>query len=115
MSAEFAPRTHLATRVANILLFPPILVGLVPILLDDFSVLASEAFGGLRHFIVKVFGVFFFATNIYVFILHWLLWISFIPIKKSTCNSSLLVIFALRGTVQRFLVIMYHTNRIFCC
>ena len=47
----------------------------------------------LRHItsISKIVGV-FFATNIFVFTLHWLFWISFIPIKKSaTCMPSLLM------------------------
>ena len=69
MSAEYAPRTHRATLVANILLYPPILVGLVPLLLEDFSILASEVSKVLRHLIIKIFGV-FFATNIFVFTLH---------------------------------------------
>jgi hypothetical protein len=69
VSAEYAPRTHRATLVANILLYPPILVGLVPLLLEDFSILASEVSKVLRHLIIKIFGV-FFATNIFVFTLH---------------------------------------------
>jgi len=53
MEAEYAPTTHRATRVANVLLFPSILVGLVPLLLEDFSVLASETFGGFKTFYTK--------------------------------------------------------------
>ena len=48
VSAQYVPRTHLATPVASIVLFPPDLVGLVPLLLWDFSVSASEASGGSK-------------------------------------------------------------------
>jgi len=59
VSAQYAPCTHLATRVANIQFFPPILVGLVPLFGVDFSILASEASGFLRHFRVKTLECFF--------------------------------------------------------
>ena len=59
MSAEYAPRTYLATRVANIQIFPPILVGLFPLLLVNFSILSSEASGGFKIFNIKNFGMFF--------------------------------------------------------
>ena len=46
MSAQYVPRTQLATLVANRVHFPPNLVGLVPLLVGDFSVSTSEASGG---------------------------------------------------------------------
>ena len=53
MSAQYAPRTHLATLVPNIVLFLPNLFGLVPLLVEDFSISASEASGGFKTFYSK--------------------------------------------------------------
>ena len=43
MSTQYAPCTHLATLVANVVLFLSDLCGLVPLLVGDFSILAIEA------------------------------------------------------------------------
>ena len=53
VSAHYAPRTHRDKRVDNVLLFPSIPVCLVPLLLEDFSIFASEAFGGFKTFYTK--------------------------------------------------------------
>jgi hypothetical protein len=53
VSAQFAPRTHLSTLVANIVLFSPNLFGLVPLLVGDFSISARETSGGFKIFYNK--------------------------------------------------------------
>jgi hypothetical protein len=50
VSAQYAPRTHLATLDANKALFPQDPVGLVRLFVSDFSILSIEAFGGLYIF-----------------------------------------------------------------
>jgi hypothetical protein len=59
VSAQYAPRTHLATLVANIVLFSPNLFGFVPLLVGDFSVSARETSGGFKIFCSKNLWAFF--------------------------------------------------------
>jgi hypothetical protein len=53
VSAQYVPRTHLATLVAKRVLFPPNLVGLVPLVVGDISMSVSEASGGFKTFYGK--------------------------------------------------------------
>jgi hypothetical protein len=101
VSAQYAPHTHLATPVANIVLFSPNLFVFVPLLVGDFSISARETSGGFTIFCSKNLWA-FFAENSYVFTLYWLLWISFFTFKETaTCLPSHLMVFALRDVMQR--------------
>ena len=86
------PHAPCHTR-CQLTVFPAILVVLFLFFRKIFLSWVVSHLVVLRHItsISKIVGV-FFATNIYVFTLHWLFWISFIPIKKSsTCMLSLLM------------------------
>ena len=68
VSAQYALRTHLATLVANTAHFLQDPVGLVHLFVSDFSILAIEAFGGFKIFIVFIL----FCSKQLRFTLHWL-------------------------------------------
>ena len=48
MSTKYAPCMHLATLVANVVLFLSDLFGLFPLLIGDFSIPAIEVSGGFK-------------------------------------------------------------------
>ena len=102
VSAQYAPRTHLATLVANTALFTQDPVGLVRLFVSDFSILAIEAFGGF-----KIFIEFSFLQQTVTFYSALAVWISSIPINETvTCMQSHPMDFALRDGMRRRLVII---------
>ena len=101
VSAQYAPRTHLATLVANTALFTQDPVGLVRIFVSDFSILAIEAFGGF-----KIFIVFYFAANCYVLLCTGCLDLIYSSQETVTCMHSHPMDFALRDGMRRRLVII---------
>ena len=67
MSTQYAPRTHLATIVANVVLFLSDVFGLVPLLVGDFTVPAIEASDRFKILYSKNLWDFFFAESNYTF------------------------------------------------